>query len=114
MSVFALAAKHEMLDALDVDRIQLHTGDPGADGTANVISDTMQAAAWDSAATGKRALTEPVEYTGLTPSQAVTWVSVWKAGEPNVFKGKGEGSGDLAANAEGELNVTQCDLIIND
>jgi len=111
MSVFSTAAKEAMLDALGPDAIQLHDGDPGSAGTDNVISDTKQAAAWDAASSGERALSEPEEYTGLTPAQSITWVSVW---DDTVFLGKGQLTGDLAANANGDFTVNTCPLKLDD
>jgi len=111
MSVFSTAAKNSMLDALAPDKIQLHTGDPGSAGTANAISDSDEVASWDAAAAGERALAAAVEYTTLDPSQAVSWVSVW---DDTVFLGKGELTGDSAANAEGEYTVNTCTLKIDD
>ena len=101
---FSTTAKNTMLDALTVDRIQLHSGDPGADGTANVIANTKVAATFSAASSGERPLATAVNYTGLTPGQSVTYVSFWKdAG--TVFHGSKPAVGDQAANASGEYNV---------
>ena len=101
---FSTTAKNTMLDALTVDRIQLHSGDPGADGTANVISDTKVAATFSAASSGERPLATAVNYTGLTPGQSVTYISFWK-NDGTVFHGSKAVTGDQAANASGEYTV---------
>lgn len=111
MSVFSTTAKNTMLDALGPDYLQLHNGDPGSDGTANVIAGTKQAAAWDAAASGERALSAAEDYSELTPGASITWVSVW---DDAVFLGKGELSGDVVANASGEYTVSEATLNLDD
>lgn len=101
---FSTTAKNTMLDSLTVDRIQLHSGDPGAAGTSNVIADTKVAATFAAASSGERALSTDVDYTGLTPSQSITHLSFWKdAG--TVYHGSKALTGDQAANASGEYTV---------
>ena len=101
---FSTTAKNTMLDALTVDRVQLHSGDPGADGTANVIAETKVAATFAAASNAERALSADVAYTGLTPSQSITHVSFWKdAG--TVYHGSKPLTGDQAANASGEYTL---------
>lgn len=105
MSVFSEAAKNTMLDALTADRVRLHDGDPGASGTANELG-SLETAAFSAASGSERALDAPVEVTGLSANQSVTWFSVWNSSGP-VFLGKGEiTSGDTAANAAGEFTLT--------
>ena len=115
MSVFSGDAKDTMLDALTADEVQLHDGDPGASGTANRIGDEngVEAATFAAASGGERALAEQVDFTGLDASQSVTWFSVWTAGT-STFLGKGELSGDLAANAAGEISLTTATKLILD
>ena len=104
MGTFATAAKNTMLDALTIDRIRLHDGDPGADGTGNQIADTLVAATFAAASSGERALSTDVDYTELTPLQSVTYVSFWDSTGP-TFHGSDAVSGDQAANASGEYTV---------
>ena len=106
MSVFSTVAKNAMLDALQPDEIQLHNGDPGAAGTSNRVggANGEAAAAFAAAASGSRALNADVDFTGLTASQSVTWISVW---DDTVFLGKAAvSSGDVAANAAGAWSAT--------
>ena len=102
---FSTTAKNAMLDALTVDRVQLHSGDPGAAGTSNVVSDTYVAATFAAADGGERALSSAVEYTELTPSQAVTYLSAWTHSGV-VFIGSVALTGDQEANGDGEYTVT--------
>jgi hypothetical protein len=106
MGNFSTAAKNTMLNALTVDRVQLHSGDPGASGTSNVISNTMVTATVATASSGERLLSSDVSCTGLTALQAVTHVSFWSynGGTP-VFHGSDDITGDQAANAAGEYTV---------
>lgn len=101
---FSTTAKNTMLDALTADRIQLHSGDPGVDGTGNVIAGTMKEATFAAANAASRALSSDVAYTDLTPAQSITHVSFWK-NDGTVFHGGQALTGDKAANASGEYTV---------
>lgn len=102
---FSTTAKNSMLDALTADRIRLHSGDPGAAGTANALGAGLSSATFNAASGGERALNADVTVTGLSALQSVTWFSVWQnAG--TVFHGSGQiTSGDVAANAAGEYTL---------
>lgn len=108
MSVFSETAKNTMLDALSVTHLQLHSADPGSNGTDNQVG-SAETGTFGSASGGERALSSNVEFTGLTGNQTVTWFSIWD-GDPagtGVFKGKGEiTTGDTEANADGEFTLT--------
>lgn len=102
----SLAARNSMLDALTLDRVRLHSGDPGAAGTSNTIAAYgLTAATFAAASGGERALSGDVAFTGAAASQSVTWFSVWtNAG--TVYQWKGQiTSGDVAANAAGEYTL---------
>lgn len=104
---WATAAKNTMLDALTIDRIRLHSGDPGAAGTANALGAGVSAAVFAAASSSARALNADVTVTGLSAAQSVTWFSVWdnNGGTP-VFHGSGQiTTGDVAANASGEYTL---------
>jgi hypothetical protein len=112
---FSTAAKNTMLDALTADRVRLHSGDPGAAGTANALGAGLVAATFAAASGGERPLSAAVDVTGLAGAQSVTWYSVWtNAGA--VFLGSGQiTTGDVAANAAGEYRLTTATkLDIND
>lgn len=101
---FSTTAKNTMLDALAIDRVQLHSGDPGADGSNNVIAGTKVAASFAAASNGERALSANVDYTGLTPSQSITHYSIWETAG-TVYRGSKPLTGDQAANASGEYTL---------
>ena len=108
MSVFSATAKNAMLDSLTVNQAQLHNGDPGAAGTANRVGgeNGEEAVTFAAASGGERAVSTNVDFTGLTASQSVTWVSFWNTTGP-VFQGKAQiTAGDVAANAAGAWTLT--------
>lgn len=115
---FATAAKNTMLDSLTVNLLSLHTGDPGADGTANEVSGggyARVAATFNAAASGERALNADVQFAGPA-SGAATHVGFWEDGAPDVFHGSVALTGDQAFNADGEYIVkgTTTKLDLND
>lgn len=83
---FSTVAKNEALDGILVDRIRLHSGDPGGAGTDNALGGGLSAATFDAASSGERPLNADVTVTGLTPAQSVTHFSVW-LNSGTVFKG---------------------------
>lgn len=103
---FSTTAKNAMLDALTLDRIRLHSGDPGANGTDNELGSGLSTATFDAAANGERALGSDVTVTGLSASQSVTHFSVWR-NSGTVFWGSGAiTTGDTTANGDGEFTLT--------
>jgi hypothetical protein len=101
---FSSVALNQALDGVTVDRIQLHSGDPGAAGTTNALG-TKVAATFAAAGSGQRLLSADVLVTGLSPNQAVTWFSIW-LNTGTVFKGGFQiTSGDTQANAAGEYTL---------
>ena len=108
MSVFSNAGKNIMLDAFAsaADTIRMHTGDPGAAGTANAGTATPQTPAFAAASGGTLNFSEVVEFNDGEASEAATWFSAW--GDTNTtFLGKGQiTSGDTAFNAAGEFRLT--------
>lgn len=67
---------------------KLHTGDPGASGTANTSANTTRvAAAWGSAATGSKAISNtPSWATWAAGTETITHVSVWDASTAGNFR----------------------------
>jgi hypothetical protein len=60
--------------------MQLHSGDPGAAGTANVTSAARQPVTWSAAtADGDFGLSASVNFTGVAANGATTYVSLWSA-----------------------------------
>lgn len=101
---FATVALNDALGAILVDRIRLHSGDPGPSGTNNPLGGSLSVAAFGVASAGQRTLTNDVTVTGLSPNQSVTYFSVWW-NTGTIFKGGFPLSGDLQANAAGEYIV---------
>jgi hypothetical protein len=106
---YANAALNELIGGLVVDRIRLHSGDPGAAGTDNALGAGLSAATFTLDATGERDLATDVTVTGLAASQTVTWFSVWEnAG--TTFKGRFQiTGGDTSANSAGEFTLKSGD-----
>lgn len=104
------AAKNQAIEAVVVDRLSLHDGNPGAAGTANEVSGgsyARQACTFAASATnGERALSSPVEFDGPS-EQEVTHIGFWE-NSGTVFKFAQElGAGsDGAFNVAGEYIVT--------
>lgn len=104
MATFSTAALNEALDGITVDRVSLHSGDPGTTG-ANYISDAgKQAATFNAAASEERVLNADVDFSGMDPSQSVTHWGAW-LNSGDVFKAGGALTGDQAANAAGEYTL---------
>ncbi len=88
-----------------ITHISLHTGDPGAAGSANVIAGGRFAANLDSA-DGDLSLAAPVAATGLTPAATVAFIGFWSAATAGTYYGSAPRStGDAAVNASGEYTV---------
>lgn len=91
--------------------MQLHSGDPGAAGTANVTSAARQAVTWSAAtADGDFGLSASVNFTGVAASGATQYVSLWSAATNGTHYGNFQLTGDQTANAAGEYTVTALNL----
>ena len=102
---FSTATKNTMLDAITMDAIRLHSGDPGSAGTSNALGSGISAATFAAASSGARALSGAVAVTGLSASQSVTYFSVWTT-SGTVFRGSGQILfGDVAANGAGAYTL---------
>ena len=101
---YAVTARNLALDAITVDRVRLHSGDPGSAGTDNALG-SLTAATFNAAASGERLLDADVTLTSLGANQAVSHFSVWlNAG--TVFRGGFSiTSGDTNANSAGEYTL---------
>ena len=69
--------------------VQLHTGDPGAAGTANISSyATRTAVTWNAASGGNKTLSAPVTISGSwagTNNEVITHISLWSAVTAGTF-----------------------------
>lgn len=102
----------------DPDGVSLHSGDPGVDGTGNVVA-AAQAATFAAAEAGtgsarKRALAAQEDFTGLTASASVVNIGLWTdtAGTPTYYGYVSRTGGDAAVNAAGEYSLTTATEII--
>ncbi len=101
---YSTTAANQALDAVTVDRLSLHSGDPGTTGANLIAAAGKLAATFNAAASRERVLNADVNFTGMSAAQAVTHFGVWlNAGD--VFKCGGTLTGDQAANAAGEYTV---------
>lgn len=102
---FSTTARNQALDGITVDRVSLHSGDPGTTGANLIAGGGKQAATFNAAGSGERVLNADVAFSGLGAGQAVTHFGVWLA-SGDVFKcGYPIDTGDQAANAAGEYTL---------
>jgi len=83
--------------------LQLHSAAP-----ANGVGDedgSRTAASFNTDGAGKVQMESSVEFTGLTASGAVTYVSAWSAASGGTFLGQYALTGDQAANAAGQYTL---------
>lgn len=114
------AAKDLMLDAITPDLISIHTGDPGSAGGDNEVtggSYTREAATFDAASSGERALNTAVEFNGPNNEDAA-FFGIWEedgvSTGVDLFLGAGPITGDMAFNSIGEFTLTDATLSITD
>ena len=101
---FSVTARNQALDGITVDRVSLHSGDPGTDGSNMIAGGGRQAATFNAAANGERVLNADVAFSSLGAGQAVTHWAAWlNAG--TVFKCGYPLTGDQSANANGEYTL---------
>lgn len=94
-----------------ITHMQLHSGDPGAAGTANVTSAARQPVTWGAATgPGTFGLSAAVAFTGVAANGAATYVSLWSAVTGGTWYGNFVLTGDQTANAAGEYTVTALNL----
>lgn len=99
------AFKNLLLDASDINRLSLHTDNPGADGDDYEVAGngyTRQPCTFAAAVGGVRVLSTAVDF--ITPaSQPVAYLGFWST---DTFRGSKALTGDLAANGSGYYQVT--------
>lgn len=101
---FSVIARNQALDGITVDRVSLHSGDPGTTGANFISGGGKQPATFNAASSGERVLNADVAFTGLGASQGVTHFGAWLA-SGDVFKFGAALTGDQAANAAGEYTL---------
>ena len=101
---FSVVARNQALDGITVDRVSLHSGDPGTTGANYISAGGKQAATFNAAASGERLLNADVAFTGLGAGASVTHFGVWLAAG-DVYKAGSSLTGDVTANAAGEYTL---------
>lgn len=120
---FAPAVADDMLDAyangtawpgLAGHFIQLHVGDPGADGTANVAAEaTRQAASFGApAGAGSVANDAVVEWLNVSTTETYTHFTDWSAATAGTFQGSGTIT-DGAVTAGTDFSADVGALVVN-
>lgn len=106
MGSFSTSAKNTMLDGLTITYASLHSGDPGADGTANEISGgspayARKAVTFNAASSSSRALNADVTFD--VPAATVAYVGYWSA-EAGTFLGSDQVTSEVFA-AQGQYKL---------
>ena len=66
--------------------VQLHTGDPGASGTANLSAvTTRKQVTWNAAAGGSKSQTSAPSAWSMTTTETIAFVSFWDASSSGNF-----------------------------
>lgn len=87
VGIAAGTANSQLDSELNSTYVQLHTGDPGASGTANVASTTRQAVTFAAASAGSKALSSSSSWTNWADgSVTITHISVWTADSAGTFR----------------------------
>ena len=88
-----------------ITHFQPHSAAPGAAGTTSPVGSRV--ASGTGVVDGDGDITwGPINFTGLTANQPVSYVSYWSASTGGTFRGSAALSGDAGANAAGEYTVT--------
>ena len=87
--------------------LKLHTGDPGAAGTANAAGETarQQVTFGSAAASGSVANTAAVTWTAVSTTETVSWWSVWTASSAGTHVGNIQMTAAKSLTAGDNLNV---------
>jgi hypothetical protein len=103
-ATFAPSAVALALDAITVDLVSLHSGDPGTTGANYITAAGRQAATFAAASSGERLMSGDVAFTGMSAGQTVTHWGAW-LNSGTVFRCGNVVTGDQAANAAGEYTL---------
>ena len=94
--------------------VQLHTGDPGAAGTANIAGETdrTQATFGSVASGGAISNTVAIAWTSVASSETYTHSSIWSASTAGTFLGSGSLTQSKTVNAGDNFSIPIGDLDI--
>ena len=94
--------------------LQLHTGDPGEDGTANAASETTRkAATFASASSGSIATSATVEWTNVSTTETYSHWSLWDASTAGNCLWSGALSSSAAVTAGDTFQITSLTLSLD-
>ena len=86
----------------------VHTGDPGAAGTANASAETdRQAVTWDTAAAGSNSITDTPEWTAWdVGTETITDISMWNQATTGTFRFSAQLTTPREVNNDDTLRLT--------
>jgi len=94
--------------------LQLHTGDAGEDGTANVAGETTrQAVSFGSASSGSISSSGTVSWTNVSTSETLTHWSAWDASSGGNALWTGALSGSATVAAGDTFQITSLTLTLD-
>ena len=93
--------------------IQLHTGDPGSAGTANVATNnTRKTTAWTASSSGSKATNADITWSSVPAGETYSYVSLWDASTNGNYLWSGAltaaktvNSGDTFTLTSGQVTV---------
>lgn len=120
MGTFSDAVANSWLDALCRNTsyanatvyVQLHTGDPGSAGTANVAANTTRQQATFGAGAASRTIsnTVAIEWTSVSNTETYSWISLWSASTNGTFLGRDDLSSTASVTAGDTFRIPIGDL----
>lgn len=94
--------------------LQLHTGDPGEDGTGNVAGETTrQSAAFSAASGGSMATSGTVSWTSVSNTETVTHWSAWDASSSGNCLWSGALTSSASLEAGDTFQITSLTLTLD-
>lgn len=92
--------------------VQLHTGDPGAAGTANVATETTRKQVTFGAGAASRTIsnTAAIEWTNVAATEVITHISLWTASSAGTFLGRDDLSASASVTAGDTFRIPIGDL----
>jgi hypothetical protein len=100
--------------AIPATYVQLHVGDPGAAGTANVsVVTTRQLATFSAAAAGALALSASPTAWNMTATETITNISVWSASSGGTFYWSAALSVNKSVTSGDTLTLNTCGLSLS-
>ena len=114
-------AENKLLDAIGgtsfsvtTAYLQLHTGDPGEDGTANAAGETTRkSCAFSAASSGSMASSATVEWTNVSTSETYSHWSLWDASSAGNCLWSGSLASSAAVTAGDTFQITSLTLTLD-